>query len=140
RTPVKVAFIALFFNIVLNLLFIRPLRNGGPALATSFSAFFNSITLFLIFCRRHGSFGVREIARSVAKFIGGSIALGVVAYVVVHWPGFYSGHLTQKVIALGVTIAVSTATYFAAARLLHFRELAELRAVRGAKPVVNQSV
>ena len=42
RTPVKVALIAMFLNIALNFLFIRPLQNGGPALATLLSAFFNS--------------------------------------------------------------------------------------------------
>src|SRR5437867_12534701 len=61
RTPVKIAFIAMFLNIVLNLLFIRPLRNGGPALATSLAAFFNSLSLLVIFYKRYGSFGVRSI-------------------------------------------------------------------------------
>ena len=42
RTPVKIAFVAMFLNIGLNFLFIRPLQNGGPALATSLSALFNS--------------------------------------------------------------------------------------------------
>src|SRR5436190_5638192 len=69
RTPVKIAFIAMFLNIALNLLFIRPLQNGGPALATSVSAFFNSIVLLIIFYRRYGSFGVREIMHSIMKFV-----------------------------------------------------------------------
>src|SRR5262249_15377879 len=69
RTPVKIAFVAMFLNIGLNFLFIRPLQNGGPALATSVSAFFNSIALLVIFYRRYGSFGVRGILQSIAKFI-----------------------------------------------------------------------
>ena len=133
RTPVKVALIAMFLNIALNFLFIRPLRNGGPALATSLSAFFNASSLFVIFYRRYGTFGVREIVQSMAKFVGGSIALGVVAFVIIRWPGFYDGRISQKIIALGVTIAAATATYFATATLLRSRELAELRVVRRAK-------
>src|SRR5439155_3283119 len=43
RTPLKMAFIGMFLNIALNFVFIRPLRNGGPALATWLLAFFNSI-------------------------------------------------------------------------------------------------
>src|SRR6185503_11740281 len=100
RTPVKIAFIAMLLNIVLNFTFIRPLRNGGPALATSLSAFFNSISLMIIFHKRYGSFGVREIAQSIGKFIGGSVALGIVTYAAINWPGFYAGHLSQKVFAL----------------------------------------
>jgi putative peptidoglycan lipid II flippase len=54
---------ALFLNIGLNFLFLHPLRNGGPALATSLSAFFNSTVLFIIFRRRYGVFGARSIAQ-----------------------------------------------------------------------------
>jgi len=133
RTPVKIAFIAMLLNIGFNFLFIQPLRNGGPALATSLSAFFNSISLLLIFLKRYGSIGGRGIVRSIGKFIVGSIALGLVVYVMIHWPGFYAGRLVQKVIALGLTIAAATTAYFATARLLDFRELAELRVVRLAK-------
>src|SRR4030095_6300447 len=130
RTPVKVALVAMFMNIALNFLFIRPLRNGGPALATSLSAFFNSLSLFFIFYKRYGSFGVRGIAHSVGQFVVGAAALGVVCYVLIRWPGFFSGGLSQKVVALSVTIAAAAATYFATARLLHSRELDELRVVR----------
>ena len=55
------------------------------------------------------------------KFIGGSIALGVVTYVSDTLAGILRGPLDQKVFALGVTIAGATATYFAVARLLRFR-------------------
>src|SRR5204862_2021045 len=61
RTPVRIAFIAMFTNIGLNVLFIRPLQNGGPAMATSMAAFFNSLALLIIFYKRYGFFGVRAI-------------------------------------------------------------------------------
>jgi putative peptidoglycan lipid II flippase len=134
RTPVKVALIAMFLNIALNFLFIRPLRNGGPALATSISAFFNSLSLMFIFYRRHGSFGVQGIARSVARFAIASIGLGLAVYAMVHWPGFYAGHMSRKVLALGVTIGIGAATYFGIASLLGTRELAELRLIRSSRP------
>jgi len=134
RTPVKIAVIAMFLNIGLNLLLIRPLRNGGPALATSISAFFNSLALLFIFYKRHGSFGARGIARSVARFAIASIGLGLAVYFVVHWPGFYAGHMSQKAFALGVTIGIGAATYFGIASLLGTRELAELRLIRSAPP------
>jgi putative peptidoglycan lipid II flippase len=133
RTPVKIAFITMFLNIALNFLFIRPLQNGGPALATSASAFFYSLALLVIFYRRYGAFGVRGIALSVAKFALASGALAIVTYVVVHWPGFYAGTLSQKVLALGVTIAAGSATFLGAAFLLQMRELTEFRAIRSSK-------
>jgi putative peptidoglycan lipid II flippase len=130
RTPVKIAFITMFLNIALNFLLIRPLQNGGPALATSASAFFYSMTLLIIFYRRYGAFGVRGIAVSVAKFALASAALAVVAYVIVHWPGFYAGRLTQKAVALSVTIAAGAGTFLAGAIVLQMPELAEFRAIR----------
>src|SRR6266403_592486 len=130
RTPVKIAFIAMFLNIGLNLLFIRPLQNGGPALATTASAFFNSLALLIIFRKRYGSFGLRCIANSVMKFVIASAALALVGYIVIHWPGLYAGRMTQKTIVLGLTIAAGTGTYFGTASLLRSRELAELREVR----------
>jgi len=84
----------------------------------------------VIFHRRYGSFGVRDVGNSVVKFLGASIALAVVTYATIHWPGFYGGKMAQKVVALAVTIAAATATYFGVARVLHTRELAELRVVR----------
>ena len=133
RTPVKIAFIAMFLNIGLNFLFIRPLQNGGPALATSASALFNSVALLVIFYWRYGTFGVGEIARSVVKFVVASAALGIVAYVTIHWPGLYEGRLSQKIVALAVTITLSGASYFAVAYLLRSQELSELRLIRRAR-------
>ena len=130
RTPVKIAFIAMLLNIVLNFVLIRPLRNGGPALATSLSAFFNSISLLIIFYRRYGSFGMRGIFKSIGKFMAGSVALAVATYTMIQWPGFYAGRMTHKVLALGLTIGAAAATYFTMSTLLHSPELAELRLVR----------
>ena len=51
-TPVRVGFIAIGLNLVMNLLFMVPLRHMGPALATSLSALFNVITLGVLLSRR----------------------------------------------------------------------------------------
>src|SRR6266850_1726911 len=137
RTPVKIALVAMFLNIALNFVFIRPLENGGPALAASAAAFFNSFSLLAIFYRRYGSFGVWDILWSALKAGIASLALGFVVYALIHWPGFYTGRMTQKAIALAATILAGTATYFAGASLLNIREMAGLRAVRGVRAVIN---
>jgi putative peptidoglycan lipid II flippase len=130
RTPVKIAFAAMLLNIALNFLFIRPLDNGGPPLATSASAFFNSFSLLAIFYRRYGSFGVWGIVRSALKAGIASLAVGIVVYAVIHYPGFYAGRVMHKAIALAATILAGAATYFAGASLLKARELGELLSLR----------
>jgi putative peptidoglycan lipid II flippase len=127
RTPVKIAFMAMFLNIGFNFLFFRPLENGGPALATTLSAFFNFISLMIIFRSRHGSFNGREIGISLVRFTVAAILLGVVAYGVIQWPGLYGGPIAQRVFALGLSIALAGGAYFLAVLVLGAREMREFR-------------
>lgn len=52
KTPVKVAVIAMFSNIVLNLLLVIPLAHAGLALATSIAAYINAGLLFYYIQKR----------------------------------------------------------------------------------------
>lgn len=140
RTPVKIAFLAMLLNIGLNFLFIRPLQDGGPAMATSVSAFFSSIALLFIFYRRYGSFGVRGIVESVSKFMVASAALAVVAYRIIHWPGLYAGGMSQKIFALGIAIAAGAGAYFGTAALLKTREVMEFRIVTQTRPKASVEI
>ena len=65
-----------------------------------------------------------------------SVVLGAVVYTIIHWPGFYRGHIEQRAVALAVSIVAGTASFFSASALLSTRELGELRAVRKAPPGV----
>ena len=76
------------------------------------------------------SFGLRSVGQSVLKFAIACAALAVVVYVLIHWPGLYSGGSSRKVVALAVTIAAATGTYFLMSLLLRSQELGELREVR----------
>ena len=46
RTPVRAAVVALIANVVLNLIFVLPLRHAGLALATSLAAYINAALLY----------------------------------------------------------------------------------------------
>jgi putative peptidoglycan lipid II flippase len=130
-TPVKVAFISMFLNFGLNLVFIGPLGNGGPALATSLSAIFDSACLMRIFYGRHGGFGLRDIGRSIGKFGASAVVMATVTYFLINMPGFYAGGLLHRVAALGGAIIIATGTYFATAWILRTRELKELWGMYG---------
>jgi putative peptidoglycan lipid II flippase len=129
RTPVKIAFASMFLNIAFNFLFFQPLENGGPALATSLSAVFNSLSLMIIFSKRYGSCKSWEIGLSLVKFAVGSALMGAVAYVVIHWPGLYEGPVPQRIMALALAIALAGSAYFVSVLLMGSRELRELRDV-----------
>jgi putative peptidoglycan lipid II flippase len=130
RTPVKIAIGAMILNIALNVVFIRPLQVGGPALATALSAVFNAAALIVIFSRREGSIGLGSIVRSFARFSVGAAAVGAVALVLINRPGFYYDQpFIQQALALGLTIAACAAAYFGVAYLLRCPEIGEIRSV-----------
>ncbi|ADE13291.1 integral membrane protein MviN [Nitrosococcus halophilus Nc 4] len=52
RTPVRIAIIAMFANMVLNVILIFPLAHAGLALATSLSAWLNATLLFFTLKRQ----------------------------------------------------------------------------------------
>ena len=136
RTPVQIGFVSMLLNLGLNFVLIGPFQNGGPALATSLAAVFDSTCLMVIFYRRHGSIGLTDVARSLGKFLVAGAVMAVVTMAAMQVPGFYAGHLGQRVLALGVTIIVAAGTYFGAAYLLRTRELSEVWKMYG-QPAVD---
>ena len=77
-TPVKTAFIAVLINIVLILIFMWPLKIGGIALATSISATFNFIALYVLLRKRLGTLHTKEVLDSFMRILLASIVMGAV--------------------------------------------------------------
>ncbi len=129
-TPVWIAFAAMLLNIVLNAMFLAPLQVGGPALAASLAGVFNAVALVVVFRRREGALGIREVAASMLRFLAASAALGLVARWLIQRPGFYFDEpFSQRALALAATIGLAAAVYFGVAALLGAREIGELRGV-----------
>ena len=61
-TPLKVGIVTVVINLVLNLMFMHPLKAVGPALATSLSSAFNAAWLFMLLHRR-GHFRFDALSR-----------------------------------------------------------------------------
>jgi putative peptidoglycan lipid II flippase len=137
HTPVAVAFVSMLLNIGLNFAFMRPLENGGPALATSLAAVFDSVCLLTIFHRRYGSIGIRNVCGSLLKSLAAGLAMGWIASAMIRLPGFYAGETPHRVLALGGTIVVATIVYFVATWILRARELRELWGMYGGQPAVD---
>jgi putative peptidoglycan lipid II flippase len=76
-TPVKTAFAAVIINVILSVVLMWPLKLGGLALATSVSATFNFVMLYIKLRRKMGDFGTRVIADSFTRVFLASCVMGI---------------------------------------------------------------
>lgn len=79
KTPMINATIGMIMNIILNVILSKILGLGGLALATSISAIFTSILLFMSLRKRIGAFGIKQISISFAKILIASLIMGTLA-------------------------------------------------------------
>src|SRR3984893_3141200 len=138
-TPARVGAYALGTNLVLNsafLLFLfRYLSNGSPALASSLSAYFNFVLLFVIFRKRYGRLRARGGGGSVTKMVGLAVAMAAASYAALRFSNFGVRHLLAQTGLLAAIILVSVTVYFGLAWLLRCEELSEfLLLLRRAEP------
>jgi putative peptidoglycan lipid II flippase len=131
KTPVIVASISLVLNIILNIVFLEfffnKVKNGGPALATALATFFDFFALLIIFRLRHGSMGMRAVARSFFKI---SICAGIMG--VGCWFGNYytqfavhSRFFVQLLVFSGLIIG-ATVLYLLLAWIFRCHEIEEV--------------
>ncbi|HET6363984.1 MAG: murein biosynthesis integral membrane protein MurJ [Nitrospirota bacterium] len=82
RTPVKIAILALFTNIVLSMIAIlwTPLAHGGLALATSLASMLNLGLLTVMLRKKIGRMDGRRILTSLLKIVPASIAMGAIGW------------------------------------------------------------
>jgi len=78
KTPVKIASISVFANIVLCLALMKPLAHAGLALAASLSSMTNFILLILALRNKLGALGGKKIIESIAKSVVCSLVMGFV--------------------------------------------------------------
>jgi putative peptidoglycan lipid II flippase len=131
RTPVRIAFVAMGVNIVLNLIFLfyffAKFKNGGPALASALAAYFNVSVLFVIFRLRFGSLGTRDILLSVAKIAVCAGVMGIVCWSTLQYSQFdmIEHFLPRLAVFIGLILS-ATLTYLGFAWLMRCDEVSEV--------------
>jgi len=145
KTPVWTAAGILALNIALNtsflLLLFPQLRNGGPALATAISAYFNCGVLFLIFRKRYGRVGGKEILLSSFKALSASALMGAGCWAVIQY-AHLGGHTRLSVDAalLAATIGGACALYLGLAWAFRSVELKEVYEIVFHRPAPADAV
>ncbi len=85
RTPVKVTFICLIINVVLNFALMWKLKVAGIALATSISSFANFLMLVYVLKKRLGTLGFRKVKDTFVSVSLASIVMGLVCWYVYNY-------------------------------------------------------
>ena len=105
----------------------RPLTITSPALASSLAAYFNFGMLFMLFRKRYGRMGGRDLAGSFVRMAACAAAMGAIAYAALTLSHFGDArHVLTQVGLLVMMIAASVAAYFGLAWLLRCEELSEV--------------
>jgi putative peptidoglycan lipid II flippase len=123
KTPTINAAISVTINIILNIILSRFLGIGGLALATSISAIFCTVLLFIGLRAKIGPFGMKNITISFLKILCASIIMGVFAWIVY-------GILVIRInlnLALVITIGTGAAIYFV---MIYFMKIKEVDSIK----------
>ncbi|MBI5682914.1 MAG: murein biosynthesis integral membrane protein MurJ [Deltaproteobacteria bacterium] len=110
-TPVIIAVITLFFNVIMALILMKPLLHGGLALATALSSMLNFILLFLVLRKRLGGIGARDIIYSFLKVSIASLIMGIVVYSLSSWLWNMEGIILERSLTLFLTIILGVFTF-----------------------------
>lgn len=126
-TPVFVGGFAIAVNIILSILLIQPMAQGGLALAYSLAGIFNMLALLLLLRRKIGSLNGWQTIRSFCQTLFASLLMGVACVYTAQFSesvwgiGTKLGQLTQVSLAIGVGVVV-----FAVIALLFRMEEADM--------------
>lgn len=106
KTPAINAAIAVLLNIILNIILSKFMGIGGLALATSISAIFGTILLFVSLRKKIGAFGIKNLSISFLKIIGASLLMGLTAKVSFDMMISVIGQNLSLVISIGMGAVV----------------------------------
>ncbi len=126
KTPLKIAVLSVFVNVIFSLLLMGPLKHGGLALANAIAAAVNFSILFFLLRAKLKRVDGKKIVRSFIKVAIASSVMGLIGGLVINikkdiWT--VSGQLPEKAGILAGVIALCTAVYFSIMYLMKSEEL-----------------
>lgn len=81
KTPVKIAVVALLFNIIMNIFLMKPMKVGGLALSTALSGALSFVLLMAFLRKKIGRIKGKEILSDFFKVFAASAIMGAVIFI-----------------------------------------------------------
>lgn len=122
KTPMINGTMSTALNIALNIILSRYMGISGLALATSISALFTTILLFLNLRKRIGSFGMKQILSSFLKISFASVIMGTISKI------SYNHMISILTPNLTVMIALTIA-FVSYVSIIYFMKIEEVEVV-----------
>ncbi|MBU4128654.1 murein biosynthesis integral membrane protein MurJ, partial [bacterium] len=123
KTPARIACFAILSNLVLDLILMRPLAQGGLALATSLVAVLNMSLLFWLLRRRIGRLGGRRILANFIRILIASSVMGGVSWLVARALEPHVVTLGLRVLQVGAAIVAGLITLAIVSTILRIKEM-----------------
>lgn len=134
RTPFLISTFCVGVDIVLNLILMWPLKEGGLALATSLSAILNFLLQVMVLKRRVKEIDVGRIFGSLARIAGASLCMAIaVLWLHAHAPFSLSSAFWDGIFRLSFAIVFGVFSYLLFARLFGVQELGDLARIFGVR-------
>ena len=131
KTPMINGAIAVILNVVLNLLFVRFMAHDGLALATSISAIFTTVLLFIDLRKKMGQIGMKNMSITFIKTLFAGLVMGVVVYLIYFKLGsLFALNKLVELIMLLLSIAIGVVVYFGICIALKVKEIGKLKSIR----------
>ena len=125
-TPVKIGMVAVAINLVLNVALMVPLRQVGPAMATSVAAWFNVAALAFVLHRQGHLHPDPVLRRRVGLMVLASIAMAAALYVAQSWLFAGVSRDVARLLALAALVGIGLAAYLLATQLTGAYDLREI--------------
>lgn len=125
KTPMINASIGMILNVILNIVLSKFLGIGGLALATSISAIFTTVLLFISLRKKVGPFGMKQISFSFLKILFASLVMGSFAKLSFN---FLTASFSQN-LSLLLAIGVGAVSYFV---IIYFMKIEDVDVFVGA--------
>ena len=125
RTPVKIMTFSVALNVILSLFFMRFLKIGGLALASTLSATCNASALYYFLRKKIGPVAEKEILGSFLRMSVAAAGMGAVAFFYDRrvLEVFAGHHRLSQALYLLLGIALSIVVYFIFTLLTGVREI-----------------
>ena len=125
KTPMKVSIAAMIFNLIMNLILMIPLRQGGLALATVLSSILNNTVLLILLHRNGFKLNWHELGSTILKtcLASGAAVAGAMAAIpyLMELPRSTGGKFT----GIMVLLCIFGVIYIAASFIVKAAELRE---------------